>query len=54
MSALLGVKGIILQVETSIKAQQQPQDVDTHEACFVAVVKKKDCNIPHANSRLSF
>lgn len=29
MSALLGVKGIILQVETSIKAQQQPQDEGT-------------------------
>lgn len=30
LSALLGVKGIILQVETSIKAQRQQQHEDTH------------------------
>lgn len=35
MSALLGVKGIILQVETSIKAQWHPQDEDTYEACWL-------------------
>lgn len=40
MSALLGVKGIILQVETSIKAQLQRQDEDTREVSWCRTKEK--------------
>lgn len=45
MSVSLGVKGIILHVETGIKDQQQPQDEDMCGAFSGAAEKSKDGGI---------